>query len=120
LAHPISRIRKPELFVGFVAPIGSDLRGSIDRFSRYFQSEGYNVVPIKVTDVFDRIQRYLLPKQELLPKPEAKRLQTYIDYGNQLRATFDDDAILATMTVARVVRERTRLATSPSGGEQVR
>ena len=59
MAHPISRIKAPELFIGFVAPIGTDIRGSINSFSRYFSSEGYNVVEIKVTEVFDQIAKFL-------------------------------------------------------------
>jgi hypothetical protein len=112
LADPISRINEPELFIGFVAPIGTDLRKSINCFSHYFESQGYKVVPIKVTDVFDRIAPHLHPAEELVPAPEAKRLQTYIKYGNQLREVFEDDALLASLTIARVVQERTRLVST--------
>src|SRR5882672_3406769 len=107
LAQPISRINDPELFIGFVAPIGTDLRGAINCFSHYFQAQDYRVVPIKVTDVFDRIAEHLPPTEPLQSKPESERLQTYIKYGNQIRETFDDDAILASLTIARIVQERT-------------
>jgi len=106
LAHPIPRIKAPELFIGFVAPIGTDIRGSINSFSEYFSSEGYNVVEIKVTDVFDQIARYLRPKKKLVSSPESRRLQTYIQYGNQLRQTFDDDQILAAVTITRIIQRR--------------
>ena len=109
MTHPITRIKEPELFIGFVAPIGTDLRGSIDRFSQYFKSEGYRVIPIKVTAVFDRVAKYLPPTEKLKTAPESQRLQTYIKYGNQLRDAFDDDEILASLTIARIVQERTRL-----------
>ena len=112
MADPISRINEPELFIGFVAPIGTDLRKSINCFSHYFESQGYKVVPIKVTEVFDRIAVHLAPAEELATTPEAKRLQTYIKYGNQLREIFDDDALLASLTIARVVQERTRLVST--------
>jgi deoxycytidylate deaminase len=117
LPHSISRINEPELFIGFVAPIGTDLRGSINCFSQYFRSQGYTVVPIKVTEVFDRIAKYLPPNEKLKSKPESERLQTYIKYGNQLRETFDDDALLASLTIARVVQERTLLAPAETNGE---
>jgi deoxycytidylate deaminase len=106
LTHAIARIAKPELFIGFVAPIGTDIRASINSFSNYFKAEGYNVVPIKVTEVFDKIAAYLPPKDELLAMPEAQRLETYIKYGNQLRSTFDDDQILAAITITRIVQWR--------------
>ncbi|MGY3532285.1 hypothetical protein [Bradyrhizobium sp. USDA 4452] len=72
-----ARIKKPELFIGFVAPIGTDIRASINSFSEYFASEGYNVVEIKVTDVFDRLAKNLKPKKKLVTTTEARRLQTY-------------------------------------------
>ena len=106
MAHGIVRIKQPELFIGFVAPIGTDIRASINSFSKYFKAEGYNVVPIKVTEVFDRIAPYLAPKKKLIPGPEARRLETYIKYGNQLRSTFDDDQILAAITITRIVQWR--------------
>lgn len=110
--HAVARISQPELFIGFVAPIGTDIRPAIDHFAHYFRSEGYTVVPIKVTDVFDRISKYLSPIEKLKSKPEAIRLETYIKYGNQLREAFDDDAILATLTIVQIVQERTRLSSA--------
>jgi deoxycytidylate deaminase len=106
LTHALARIPQPELFIGFVAPIGTDIRASINSFSNYFKAEGYNVVPIKVTDVFDRIAGYLAPEEKLAANPEARRLETYIKYGNQLRSTFDDDQILAAITITRIIQCR--------------
>jgi hypothetical protein len=74
LAHGIIRIAQPELFIGFVAPIGTDIRGSINSFSKYFKAEGYDVVPIKVTEAFDKIAAYLPPKVRLATTPESRRL----------------------------------------------
>jgi hypothetical protein len=88
------------------------LRKSINCFFQYFESQGYKVVPIKVTDVFDRIAVHLPAAEELVPSPEASRLQTYIKYGNQLREVFDHDALLASLTIARIVQERTRLGSN--------
>ncbi|WP_348522403.1 deaminase, partial [Bradyrhizobium liaoningense] len=67
---------------------------------------GASSVPIKVTEVFDKIAEYLPPKDELLSSLEAQRLETYIKYGNQLRSTFDDDQILAAITITRIVQWR--------------
>ena len=46
------RIDFPEIFLGFVAPVGVDMRSSIKHFQIQFERFGYNVIPIKVTDVF--------------------------------------------------------------------
>jgi len=44
-----------------------------------------------------------------MQSPEARRLETYIKYGNQLRATFDDDQVLAAITITRIVQRRARI-----------
>lgn len=106
MPRPLNRIPHPELFIGFVAPIGTDIRGSINSFSAYFDSERYNVVPIKVTESFDKLAAYLRPKTKLATHPEARRLETYIKYGNQLRSRFDDDQILAAIAITRVIQLR--------------
>jgi deoxycytidylate deaminase len=110
LADTIPRINEPELFVGFVAPIGTDVSSSHRYLTQYFQSAGYRVVPIKVTDVFDKVAKYLPPKVPLDRKSEERRLETYIKYGNQIRETFDDDQILAALAIVRVIQERIRQA----------
>lgn len=74
------------------------------------------MIEIKVTDVFDRLAKHLKPKRKLLAAPEARRLETYIQYGNQLRETFNDDEILAALTVTRIVQRRTKLQ-APSKGQ---
>jgi deoxycytidylate deaminase len=69
---------------------------------------GYNVIPIKVTDVFQELQRYVVPDEELVASPPHLRLERYIKYGNQLREYFEDDALLAGLTIASIVRERVK------------
>ena len=112
MSDTIARINEPELFLGFVAPIGTDVASSHRFIAQYFQAAGYRVVPIKVTDVFERISRYLPPKEPLDRSSEEKRLQTFIRFGNQIRETFDDDQILSALTIVRVIQERIRLAGS--------
>lgn len=113
MAKSIDRIEKPELFIGFVAPIGTDVRVSVNNFSEYFKSENYNVIEIKVTDVFDQLAKYLRPKTKLASFPEAKRLQTYIQYGNQLRKGFNNDELLAAITITRVIQQRSTAKAGP-------
>lgn len=113
MAKSIDRIEKPELFIGFVAPIGTDVRASVNSFSEYFRSENYNVIEIKVTDVFDQLAKYLRPKKKLATFPEAKRLQTYIQYGNQLRKAFNSDELLAAITITRVIQQRSAAKADP-------
>ena len=88
------RIDFPEIFLGFVAPVGVDMRSSIKHFQSQFERFGYNVIPIKVTDVFKELEKVVSPEEPLVSTPPHLRLERYIKYGNQLRAFFEDDQLL--------------------------
>ncbi len=106
MAAPFERIEFPELFFGFVAPVGTDIVGSIRYFSEYFKGQGYNAVELKVTDAFEIIKTYLQPSTELVQKPLFNRYNRFIAYGNQVRNHFGDDQILASLTILRIIQER--------------
>lgn len=108
MADSVKRIVLPELFFGFVAPIGAELDSTKDAFRAYLESRAYRVVEIKVTDFFAIFEKYVRPKQRLVRKGrEQDRYETHINYGNQLRAKFDD-AILAAAAIRKIMRERLR------------
>src|ERR1051325_9927775 len=105
----IQRIEFPELIFGFVAPIGADQDAVINAFATYFKTQGYHVVDIKVTDIYDRLKPFIKPDVELSLTPPQKRYKSYIQYGDQLRAAFNDDSFLATTAIARIVEARAAL-----------
>jgi deoxycytidylate deaminase len=100
----------PELFFGFVSPIGVDLRPTVDAFKSYLEGEKYHVHEIRVTDLFKILQPIVEPSKPLSTATERERYQSYIAYGNQLREHFDDDAVLAALSILRVMRARKRTA----------
>ncbi|CAJ0886361.1 hypothetical protein AMST5_03700 [freshwater sediment metagenome] len=104
----IPTLSHPELFFGFAAPIGVDLRQSIEELKQTLNRLGYDPIEIKVTDIFIHLEPFIRPDNDypLVPKPESNRYTSYIKYGNKLRSTFEDDAALAVLTVARLVRRR--------------
>jgi deoxycytidylate deaminase len=104
----IQKIKHPELFLGFVAPIGADLLPVLDAFRKYFELRRYRVVEIKATEIFDVLEKYVAPKEPLIKTRQRERYETYIAYGNQLREEFDD-AILAATTIRRVMARRLRV-----------
>ena len=87
------KIKQPELVFGFVCPIGADMVPAISSFRLYFHRRGYKVVEIKVTDVFNVLQKYFVPEEPLDKSPLYKRYVSYISYGNQVRAKFGDAAL---------------------------
>ncbi len=106
MATAISNIQFPELLFGFVSPVGVDLKPAVAAFRRFLEGEEYTVEEIKVTDTFDFFKDVIAPKKTLVPAPMKERYATYIAYGNQLRAFFDDDSILAALAVGQVMRGR--------------
>lgn len=109
MTSPLNRINFPEIFLGFVAPIGVDSDACVREFGRFFRDADYNVIPIKVTDAFRPLSTHLNPNEPLDPTPKKyERYNSYIKYGNQLREHFDDDALLASIACAKIMRARTR------------
>ena len=105
MADSTEIIKYPELFFGFVAPIGADIQPTLAEFRKFLEAQSYRVIEVKVTDVFGVLARYVPPKKPLSKATELKRYETYIAYGNQLRSTFQDD-ILAASAIRRVMDKR--------------
>ena len=103
----IPKIKFPELFFGFVAPIGADLTDTLAAFRAYFTAQNYKVIELKVTDIFQFFKNYCPPTDELKPTPLNERYETHIQYGNQLRETLGDD-VLASSIIYRISNRRVR------------
>jgi deoxycytidylate deaminase len=112
MANSLNRIEFPELIFGFVAPIGADIDAVVAEFQRYLHEKEYNVIVLKVTDAFTNLSGKLLPDVPLNNTPRTfERFDTYIKYGNKLRAHFDDDAFLAMVACAQIVKARVKPGT---------
>ena len=111
MTDSFQKIKQPELFFGFVCPIGADMLPAIKAFRTYFQKRGYKVVEIKVTDVFNVLQKYFVPESPLDKSTLHKRYVTYIGYGNQIRGKFGD-AALASLAIRRIMAKRIKLTGS--------
>ena len=105
----LPRIDRPELVFGFVAPIGADLDHAVDQFDKYFRNRSYEVVKIKVTDVFKRFKARVEPNPPLVKSPLYDRYETFITYGNNLRKHFFDNSLLAKTSIFDIVWHRNRL-----------
>jgi hypothetical protein len=108
----IQRIDFPELIFGLVAPIGAEIIECVGEFRTYFERCGYNVIEIKVTDVFKLLEPYLPPKAALVQRPLKERYDTHIAYGNQIRDFFEDDSALSALTIGRLIRKRLKKTAS--------
>jgi deoxycytidylate deaminase len=110
----IQKIKFPEMMFGFVCPIGADLAAAVQAFRSYFERRDYKVIEIKVTDVFNILQKYLVPDDPLDRSSLHRRYTTYIAYGNQIRAKFGD-SILASLAIRRVMAKRVKVDTAQDG-----
>jgi hypothetical protein len=108
MSDSIQKIKFPELVFGFVAPIGADIESTLQAFRDYYGNRGYRVVEIKVTDVFNVLEKYIKPLVPLNRLEPRARYFSYIAYGNQLRSVFED-AILASTTIRRIIQRRLRV-----------
>ncbi|NRG17690.1 dCMP deaminase [Rhizobiales bacterium] len=102
----LTNMEFPEIFIGFVAPIGVDLDETISAFEAYFSSCDYDVVKIRITDHFEEYADLIPPIEKLSNSSFEKRYQTHIAYGNQLRRKFNDNAILASAAIFEIVSNR--------------
>lgn len=102
----IPNIEFPELFFGFVAPIGVDVQSCVDNFKEILSGFGYNVIEVKVTSIFENLKHSVKPPKKLENRPLFERYVSHIGYGNHLRSKFQDDAILAALSIGRIFRSR--------------
>lgn len=116
MAAIVPAIPYPELFFGIVSPIGSDVKSCVKDLAAALDSLEYDVVEIKVTDVFHALSKFIAPPNDLVQTPVYDRYTSHIDYGNQLRSALFDDAFLAALTIGRITHRR-RAAKVRSGDQ---
>lgn len=102
----LQRITFPELFFGFVSPIGADIEAALIAFERELRSKGYEVVRVKVTNIYKIMKDYVPPNKPLNEASPHSRYSSFIEYGNQLREHFDDDAVLAATAMRQIANKR--------------
>ena len=110
MATIIPDIEFPELFLGFVSPIGVDLNPSISAFKTFLIGEGYHVEEIRVTEVFPIFEGSIGPAHTLRLSPEYERFRSHIKFGNRLREHSGDDAIVAALAIGQIMFARSEFA----------
>lgn len=103
----IPQIQFPEVMIGLVAPIGCEIDYSLSALEKFFKSNGYNVVKIRVTDSYLKLKDIVPPETSLNESNIWERYKTYIGYGNQLREYCDDNSILAAFAIQQIIEHRT-------------
>ena len=108
MRNALVHLKFPELFFGFVSPVGVETGPTLAAFSQYFRDAGYDVINIKVSDYFQNIKRSLSIDLPLRQDTTDQRISSYINFGNKVRWAFDDNSALAGYTIFRIMKERDR------------
>lgn len=101
-----TKIKFPELFFYLVAPIGTDLDEVNGCLGSKLASLGYHVEPIHITDILKVVDANI-PSDFL---SEYDRYDKLISHSNNLRSSFDDDAILAKLAFFLIQDRRNKLS----------
>jgi len=99
----------PELFFGLVAPIGTQFDCAVKQLEAELKSFGYQVKHIRITELFEKFAKVLPPKTPFNTENKYNRYSSYIDYGNHLRETLSENAILAIAAMYQISIERAYL-----------
>lgn len=108
MTKSLPQVNFPELFFGLVAPIGSIFEPTVESLTSHLEGFGYKVVPINVTDIFEVFSKHIVPTTELNLTSRYDRYKSFIQYGNQLRATLKDNSVLALAAIYQIFTERVR------------
>lgn len=106
------KIKFPEIFVGLVSPVGTDIKVVIDSLKQSFEKHGYDVSHIKLSSIMKEFERFL-PPLKLKETPRTDRVNSYIDFGNEMRRRLGND-ILGALAIAKI--NEARFAKGPNHG----
>lgn len=91
----------PEIFIGLVSPVGTDLQGVIKSLADSFKEFGYETKHVKITDMFgdiaDKVNYSLIKKFK-----KKDRIKEYIYFGNELRRNYGND-ILSKLAISSII-----------------
>jgi deoxycytidylate deaminase len=106
MGYLIPSIEFPEIIFGLVAPIGTDLSPTLTAIRHRFESEGYKVHDLKVTDVYKILETYITANPPLDSSNTLNRYRTYIAFGDKIRDTLQDSSALAAFSIMRIAQTR--------------
>jgi deoxycytidylate deaminase len=104
ISAPGTEIKFPDIVIGIVSPVGTDINQVIDELELKFQSLGYISYRIKITDVFPAIANDFSYKK-LDNSSKYKRITSYIKFGNKLRENIGGD-FLAKVAISQISKKR--------------
>lgn len=93
----MSQESSTEIFIGLVAPIGSNLKIVEEKLKENLEKNGYNTIPIKITDIFDF--------SSIKGLPNSLKYYLKMELCTQLRGKLGT-GILAAMAIKKIDEKR--------------
>lgn len=94
--------RNAELFIGLVARMGVDTRSFSEIIAELLHDYEYEVIEIKLTDVFKEWELFA----DLPQTPLEDRYEAFIGAGNKVRRLTQNQAAMARFAIAQIVQAR--------------
>jgi deoxycytidylate deaminase len=112
LSHSLLHYPTSELMVGLVAPIGVDLDRIVgelkDRLEQHF---AYRVIEIRLSALLRSLAGF---SERLRETPEAARIASYMNAGNEVRSSLQRGDALALLALNRIAQVRSEPTTPES------
>lgn len=102
----------PEIVVGLVGPLGTDLKFIAQQIETAFQDVNYNTITIKLSDALQEFSDSL--KFKLKEIPVDARINSYMDAGNKFRNKTDCKDVLATLAAGQIRQKREEVNGDPN------
>ena len=104
----MKRTSNLELIFGLVAPIGVDLNKATSLLTSLLETKfEYNTHVIKLSD---EIQKFPFLRTTLVKKPQFKRINTFMNGGNEIREKIQQNNTLAALAIGSILRIRNQSA----------
>jgi deoxycytidylate deaminase len=102
----VRSIIKPELVIGLVGAVGSNLSDVISVLTQELKIVGYNTYTIKLSDLIRNIAPHLKIKCPLKGAHNELRIEGLMDAGNELRRLSERSDALAILAINAIIEYR--------------
>jgi deoxycytidylate deaminase len=98
------KIPMPEVFIGVVSAVGADVGSVVSALRQAFEEKEYAVSHIKISSIMQELAPFV-PSQHLETSSKLRRINSHIDFGNEVRRRVGND-ILAAFAIQKINEAR--------------
>ncbi|GAA0605018.1 anti-phage dCTP deaminase [Thalassospira tepidiphila] len=98
--------KEPEIFIGLVGAVGSDLSFVSARLEQEFNKAKYQTSEIRVSQILGECHKYKSRVHSDPPHPEDVRINTFMECGDDLRKSSSRGDILSILAISKIRQVR--------------